>query len=174
MNYLSFKNPVKTVGNFFISYNISQLQQGDSLVVYMANRKSDVTNSFYLKNQTGWSKYNANNSGGNGSALLFEIIACNVDDPTGIDEFKTDLPGARFFPNPLTGNSVLTIQTLDAIDCDQEIAVYDLLGKKQDISYTYKDSNSLSLVFDGKSPGIYLIHLNAGGRTITGKVAYMP
>ncbi len=174
MNYLSFKNPVKTVGNFFISYNISQLQQGDSLVVYMANRKSDVTNSFYLKNQTGWSKYNANNSGGNGSALLFEIIACNVDDPTGIDEFKTDLPGARFFPNPLTGNSVLTIQTLDAIDCDQEIAVYDLLGKKQDISYTYKDSNSLSLVFDGKSPGIYLIHLYAGGRTITGKIAYMP
>jgi len=174
MNYVSFKNPVKTVGNFFVSYNISHLQQSDTLVVYMANRKSDVTNSFYLKNLTGWSTYNANNPGGNGSALLFEILSCNIDDPVGINEFKTDLPGARFFPNPLTGNSVLTIQTVDPIDCEEEIAVYDLLGKKQDISYTLNGTNSLSLVFTGKSPGIYLIHLDAGGRTIIGKIAYIP
>jgi len=174
MNYLQFKNPVKTVGSFFISYNISQLHQGDSLVVYMANRKTDVTNSFYLKNQNGWSTYNANNLNGNGSALLFELIACNIDDPLGIDEFKTDLPEARFFPNPITGNSALTIQTVNPIDCEEEIAVYDLLGKKQNIPYTLNGTNSLSLIFTGKSPGIYLIHLDAGGRTITGKVAYIP
>lgn len=173
MNYLSFKNTVKTVGNFFVSYNISQLQQGDSLVVYMANRKSDTTNSFYLKNQTGWSKYSAYNSLGNGSALLFELIACNIDDPTGI-EFNTDIPGARFFPNPLTGNSVLTVQTVDSIDCEEEIVVYDLLGKKQDVQYNLSGANSLSMVFAGKKPGIYMVHLYAGGRTIIGKVAYVP
>jgi hypothetical protein len=41
MNYLSFASPVKTTGNFFISYDISKMNEGDSLVVYMANRKCD-------------------------------------------------------------------------------------------------------------------------------------
>jgi len=131
MNYLQFKNPVKTVGNFFVSYNISQLQSGDSLVVYMANRKSDVTDSFYLKNQTGWSKYNAYNQYGYGSALLFELIACNIDDPLGIDEFKTDLPEARFFPNPVTGNSALTIQTVNRLIVRKKLLFTIYLGRSR-------------------------------------------
>ena len=174
MNYLPFKNTVKTVGNFFVSYNISQLEPGDTLAVYMANRKSDLTNSFYLKDQIGWTAYTAHNLNGNGSALLTEIIACNIDDPLGIDEFKTDLPNARFYPNPLSGTSVLTIQTVDSIECEEEIAVYDLLGKNQQISYSISGPNSLFLNFEGKRPGIYLVNLVAGGRTIVGKVAYLP
>ena len=174
MNYLQFKNPVKTVRNFFVSYNITQLQQGDTLAVYMANRKSDKTNSFYLKNQLGWSTFNANNLSGDGSALLTELIACNIDDPLAVNEFKADLSGARFFPNPVVGNSVLTVQTIDPIDCEDDIAVYDLLGKRQDIPFTLNSTNSLSLTFAGKRPGFYFIHLDAGGKTIIGKIAYIP
>ena len=59
MNYLNFQVPVKTSGNFFITYNIQELHPGDTLAVYMANRRVDTTNSFFLKNNKGWVTYNS-------------------------------------------------------------------------------------------------------------------
>ncbi|HAQ20822.1 MAG TPA: hypothetical protein DCR40_16555 [Prolixibacteraceae bacterium] len=174
MNYLPFKTSVKTTGAFFISYNIAQMNIGDTLAVYMANRTSDMTNSFFLKNLSGWSKYNSTNDLGNGSALLMEIVACNVDDPNGINEFKTDLAGARFFPNPLSGSSLLNIQTEKQIDCPEEIAVFDLMGKQVEVQVTQTGQNNLTLNFSGKRPGIYMVHLESGGRSVVGKIAYIP
>jgi len=174
MNSLSFASPVKTTGNFFVSYDISGMNAGDSLIVYMANRKSDVTNSFYLKNKDGWLTYNSQNLNGNGSALLIELIACNINDTASVDTTKSSLLEARFYPNPLSGNSTLNIETVDTIDCPEEIAVYDLLGKKQNISYTQSGLNKMDLNFTGKRAGIYFIHLESGGKHIVGKVAYFP
>lgn len=174
MNYFPFKTPVKTTGNFFVSYSIAQLHAGDTLAIYMANRETDVTNSFFLKNQSGWVSYSTQNVNGVGSALLTELIACNIDDPLSVAEFKTDLPEARFFPNPLSGNSVLTIQTVDPIDCAEDLFVYDLLGNKQIIPFSQTGQNQLRMNFEGKRPGIYLIHLVVGGREIVGKIAYIP
>ena len=133
-----------------------------------------MTNSFYLKNQSGWSKYNSTNVLGNGSALLMEIVACNVDDPNGINELRADQSEARFFPNPLSGSSMLTIQTEKQIDCPEEIAVFDLIGKKVEVAVTQIGQNNLNLNFRGQRPGIYMVHLESGGRTIIGKIAYVP
>lgn len=174
MNSLSFASPVKTTGNFFVSYNISKMNEGDSLIVYMANRKSDVTNSFYLKNKDGWSTYNSHNLSGNGSALLVELIACNIDDTTSVDTLKSKITEARFFPNPFSGSTTLYIETVDTIDSPEEIAVYDLLGKKQSLSITQYGLNKMGLNFAGKRAGIYFIHLQSGGKNIIGKVAYLP
>jgi len=174
MNSISFANPVKTTGNFFVSYNISKMNAGDSLIVYMADRKSDVTNSFYLKNNDGWTTYNSQNLSGNGSALLVELIACNIDDTTTVDTLKSNTTEAHFFPNPISGNSILNVETVDAIDCPEEIAVYDLLGKKQNIAFTLIGQNKMGLNFTGKRAGIYFIHLDSGGKHIVGKVAYLP
>lgn len=174
MNSLSFASPVKTTGNFFVSYDISKMNQGDSLIVYMANRKSDATNSFFLKNKDGWSTYNSQNLSGNGSALLVELIACNIDDTTSVDTLKSSITEARFFPNPISGNSILNIETVDAIDCPEQIAVYDLLGKKQNITFTQSGINKMELNFTGKRAGIYFVHIESGGKQIVGKVAYLP
>jgi len=174
MNYIPFQVPVHTEGNFFISYDISELQAGDSLVVYMANRKADVTNSFFLKNQVGWSTYNSQNLNGNGSALLTELNACDIDDPLFIDEVKTTSPDASFFPNPLYSNSLLNIKTNDSIDLKEDIEVFDLLGKKQQVQIILSDPNNAKLNFSGKRNGIYFIRLKAGGRSVVGKIAYIP
>jgi lysyl endopeptidase len=173
MNTLSFANPVKTTGSFFVSYNVSKLNAGDTLVVYMANRQS-VTNSFYLKNNDGWSTYNSQNQMGYGSALLVELIACNVDDSTNVDTLKSNVTKARFFPNPLSGNSTCYVETVDKIDSPELIKVYDLLGKEQNISYTQTNPYKVGLNFAGKRSGIYFVHLEAGGKHIVGKVAYLP
>ncbi|HZL11413.1 MAG TPA: trypsin-like peptidase domain-containing protein [Prolixibacteraceae bacterium] len=174
MNYVSFENPVKTVGTFFVSYNISLMNEGDTLAVYMAKRESDTTNSFYLKNQDGWSTYNSQSLDGNGSALLMEIIVCNVDDTTIGEDTLDVFPEVRFFPNPLYGSLRLNVQTVDTIDCPEDIAVYDLLGKKQNIPWTLNDVNRMSLDFSGQRPGIYLIHLECEGRSVVGKISYTP
>ena len=174
MNYLPFKSTVKTHGNFFVSYNVSQLHSGDTLAVYMANRKLDATNSFYLKKADKWVDYNSQNLAGNGSALLTELIACNIDDPTGTFEEMPDLKVARFYPNPLHGNQTLNILTAETIDCPEDVAVYDLLGKKQNVVATSNSPNSVFLNFSGRRPGIYVVQLESGGRMVSGRIVYMP
>ena len=173
MNYLQFDTPVKTSGNFFITYNIQELHQGDTLAVYMANRQGNATNSFILKNNTGWSAYTTQNPGGNGSALLTELIACNINLSTKIDSFGSGVD-AKIFPNPINGTFFLTVQTKNKLDTPGNTVVYDLLGKEQNISSVVNGPNELTLNFSGKSPGIYFVHVKAGGHTIVGKIAYIP
>lgn len=173
MNYLAFKDPVKTVGNFFVSYNLSELHSGDTLAVYMANRKTDL-NSFYLKDQSGWLSYNSQNINGYGSALLTELISCNIDTTSGMDNFEDALTGVKIYPNPLHGSTFLTIETLQKIDCPEDIVVYDLLGKIQNVSVVQVGENMLKLNFQGKRAGIYLVNIDTGGHSVTGRIAYLP
>ena len=174
MNYLQFQNPVKTTGNFFVTYNIQELNQSDTLAVYMANRKADVTNSFYLKNSTGWMPYNSQNLSGNGSALVTELIACNIDFSSGINDIENESVDAKFYPNPLNGNSLLTVRTVDQIECPESTVVYDLLGKELNIPCSSNGPNELLLNFSGKMTGTYFVRVEAGGRQMVGKIAYIP
>lgn len=173
MNYLSFNTPVKASGNFFVSYDITDLHDGDTLAVYMANRKTDL-NSFFLKNQSGWLDYNSQNLNGYGSALLTELISCNIDTTSGLEDFNDNLAGTKMYPNPLYGSNFLTVETLQKIDCPEDIAIYDLLGRIQDVSVIQLGDNSLRLNFKGKRPGIYLINIDTGGHSVTGRIAYLP
>lgn len=172
MNYLAFTAPVSTSGNFFISYNISKLHSGDTLAVYMADRINSATNSFFLKNASGWTTYNTQNTAGNGSALLTELVACNINNPTNIDSFDNESMAA-FYPNPVVGTALLSVISRDDIDTNQRVEVFDLLGKEQNIPVAYKSAKELSLNFSGKRPGIYFVHIKAGGHTIVGKIAYI-
>lgn len=172
MNYLAFTVPVSTSGNFFISYGIGKLHPGDTLAVYMADRTNGALNSYFLKNATGWATYNTQNTAGNGSALLAELIACNVDTPTKIDSFDNE-KAAWFYPNPVKGNILLSVITKEDIDTYEKVEVFDLLGKEQNIPVSFKSAKQLLLNFSGKRPGIYFVHIKAGYRTIVGKIAYI-
>ncbi|HET6559383.1 MAG TPA: trypsin-like peptidase domain-containing protein [Prolixibacteraceae bacterium] len=172
MNYLAFNRPVKTSGNFFISYNVQELHAGDTLAVYLAKRAQDTSNSFFMKNASGWLSYNTQNAQGNGSALLTELIVCDVEGTTVIDSLDKD-SGAVFFPNPVTGDADLVVTTKDQIAYPESIVVYDLLGRVQNISYSFRSSNELLLNFSGMRSGVYFIHFVAGGRPIVGKIAYI-
>jgi hypothetical protein len=68
----------------------------------------------------------------------------------------------------------LTVKTADEINCPEDVVVYDLLGKLQNISCISNGPNELMLNFSGKRPGLYFVHIEAGGQTIVGKIAYIP
>lgn len=174
MNYLAFKTPVSTSGTFYISYNISQMNSGDTLAVYMATRPADYTNSFYLKNASGWTKYNTEINAGTGSALLMEIVACNIEYPLGVDEIQQSANQLKIFPNPLTGSSIVTVRTEQPIECPEEIQIVDLLGKKVNAIISQSDDRSLKINLGGQRPGIYFVSLESEGRTLTGKITYTP
>jgi hypothetical protein len=174
MNYLSFSTPVKTSGNFFVSYDISNLSSSDSLMVYIANRTSNLTNSFLLKKQQAWSTYNSQNLNGYGSAILMEINVCNVVDTASVVDPIPGITSAIFYPNPLYGSKLLTIETEDEIDSTDDVEVFDLMGKIQNISVTQTATNQLKLSFYGKRSGIYFVRLKAGGKSVKGKIAYIP
>jgi len=48
------------------------------------------------------------------------------------------------------------------------------MGKKLEVETIITDPNNVRLNFSGKRNGIYFVRLNAGGRSIVGKVAYVP
>lgn len=173
MNYFPFTSSVKTSGNFFVSYDISNLSSTDSLMVYIANRTNDVTNSFLLKNQTGWSTYNSQNINGNGSAILMEITACDIVDSTAVLDSIPGITKARFYPNPVSGSQLLIVETEEGIDSLDDVEVFDIMGKVQNVSVIQTALNQLSINFSGKRSGTYFIRLKAGGKTIKGKIAYI-
>lgn len=173
MNYLPFATSIKTAGNFFVSYDISNLSSTDSLMVYIANRTNDVTNSFLLKNQQGWSTYNSQNLNGNGSAILMEINACSIVDTTSVID-SIPVTEAKFYPNPVYGSHLLTIETEDEIESLDDVEVFDLMGKIQNITITQTAKNQINLSFYGKRAGIYFVRLKAGEKNVKGKIAYMP
>jgi len=69
---------------------------------------------------------------------------------------------------------LLAIQTEKQVDCPEEIAIFDLLGKQVKVAVVQTGPNNLTLNFSGQRPGIYLVHIETGGRTIIGKIAYVP
>jgi len=174
MNYLSFSKAARTSGNFFVSYDLSNLNSTDSLMVYIAARTNDTTNSFLMKDQTGWSTYNSKNLNGNGSAILMEINACNIVDKAAVIDSIPGVTKAVFYPNPVYGSKLLTVETVDNIDSTDDVEVFDLMGKVQNVPVTLTAKNQIKLSFSGEIAGIYLIRLRAGGKLIKGKVAYVP
>jgi len=174
MNYLSFATPARTSGNFFVSYDLSTLSSTDSLMVFIANRTNDTTNSFVMKNQTGWSTYNSQNLNGNGSAILMEINACNIVDTAKVIEVIPGVTKSIFYPNPVYGSKLLTVETVDNIDSIDDVEVFDIMGKAQNVPATLTAKNQMKLSFYGHIAGIYVIRFSAGGKIVKAKVAYVP
>lgn len=173
MNYLPFKTPVKTSGNFFVAYNLSELNSGDTLAIYMANRKTEQ-NSFFLKNQSGWLSYNSQNLNGYGTALLTELVACNVNPVSGSGSIVQETNATKFYPNPLIKNTILTVESRSKIECPEEILVTDLLGRKHFIPLVQVGDHSIRLNFNGQKHGVYFVTIESEGVQTVGKIVYMP
>jgi len=174
MNYFSFSQPVKTSGNIFVSFNVSKISAGDSLVVYMAKRSSDATNSYFARNKNAWNSYNSLNILGSGSALLTELVACNVDDPLGKTDIETDLVNNKTFPNPLNQTSKINVETANELNSCLDVKVFDLLGKIQNVPYSITGHNSLKINFLGNKPGIYLVYVETENESFTHRISYIP
>ncbi len=171
MNYLAFDNTVNVSGTFFISFSVSQLNEADTLVVYSAKR--DVAdNTLFLKDNYGWEEYNVANSTSAGTALLMEVVACNIDGETDGGFVPVDI--LTVFPNPVSSGGTLNVYSSETIEKPEQAIICDLLGKQIPFQILSKAENNFKLQLRDTRMGIYLLQVEINGKKYAKKILFIP
>ncbi len=170
MNYLAFEQVVNTTGNFFISCSIDQLNLGDTLALYQAKRET-ADNSFFLRNSDGWLDYKSVKNSATGSALLMEVVACNINGADSEEDWPEEI---KAFPNPLASGGKLTVQFPKDVENFSAVRVYNLLGQQIPCQVISQTIHSLKLQLRDARTGIYLVQLEFEGKKYTTKISVMP
>ncbi len=171
MNFIGFNEEVKPEDNFFVGFEISNIQPLDSFAVYQSLRPATEPNTFYFKQKGSWYNFKEANTTGQSMANIFEIVACNIDD------FSTDTPlvdnpkNILIFPNP--SNSKFTLEAGQDIS-ENQVSVFNLLGQKTEFSVRQLGPRKLDMDLTGNVPGVYFIKLDTGKEVISRKVSFVP
>lgn len=171
MNYIRFSENVKPAGNFFVGFELSNIQPLDSFVVYQSLRPSTEPNTFYFKQNGNWYNFKESNVNKQSMANIFEIVACNIDN------FSTDTPlvdnplDVLIFPNP--SNSKFTFEAGQNIS-ENQVAVFNLLGQKTETRMQQSGPRKLEIDLTGNVPGVYFLRFDSGLGVITRKVSFVP
>ncbi|MGQ7869430.1 trypsin-like peptidase domain-containing protein [Sunxiuqinia sp. sy24] len=158
MNYLTFDEKVETRGSFFIAYSLEMLEEEDVFSVFLAERDVDPLNSFFIKDGNEWYTYQDKTTGQEGSALLMEVVLCNVDSLFSGDELKDVNLDFDVFPNPFHSGQELLFKFKQPID-PYRVQVVDLMGRQVSVPYNKPADNWLSFDFAGLVPGNYIINI---------------
>jgi len=170
MNYFAFNKQVSTTGNFFISYSLNLLNVTDTFAVYNAKREL-ADNTFFLKNSLGWKDYKTTKSTSSGTALVMEVVACNVIYVHSQRDILYNENSLSVFPNPIAINAEFTVRTNFDIHNSTIIRVYDLLGKDTPYRLTSIEKNSIKLMLEEKRAGIYFVVVENEGKRYTEKIS---
>ncbi len=169
MNFIGFNEPIEPNDDFFIGFELKNIQPMDSFVVYQSIRAATDINTFLYKQNGEWFDYK--DETGKSMANIFEIVACNIDDfgtDTQIVENPLDI---RVFPNP--ANSKVTVETGQKIP-DNKIAVFNILGQDIKTKITKINDNKVEIDLAGNIPGVYIIRFQNGESIVSHKISYVP
>lgn len=171
MNYIKFTKAVTPIDSFFVGFELSHVQAGDTFALYQTIRKVNAPNSFLLKKGNLWSKFRDLYPANNSAALVTEVLACNVDT------FKNDTPLVEdtldilVYPNPFDG--IINLEAGDLFE-QEMIRVFNLVGQKIAVKITRTAPLKARIDFTGNIPGIYIIQLRDQKRNVSKKVAFFP
>ena len=173
MNFIGFTQPVKPEQNFFVGFELSQMQPQDTFVVYQSLRQPDKENYFYFKSVNQWLDFKAANNGLNSMTNVFELVECNVNtNPEPKDTFLVKDPlQILVYPNP--ANGIFTLEAGQDISLDN-ISVFNLIGKSVRFQLKDKAQRKVKIDLSGNVPGVYFVRYNNGIGFVTRKVSYVP
>ncbi len=169
MNFIGFNEPVEPKDDFFIGFELINIQPLDSFVVYQSVRATTDINTFLFKQNGEWLDFKEKT--GKSMANIFEIVACNIDD------FGTDTPivenplEIRVFPNP--SNSKFTVESGSEIP-ENKILVFNILGQEIKTKITKINDKKVDIDLTGNIPGVYFIRFNSGEGIVTSKISFVP
>lgn len=169
MNFIGFHEPVEPDGDFFIGFELLNIQPLDSFVVYQSVRTSTDVSTFLYKQNGTWFDFKAET--GKSMANIFEIVACNIDNfatDTPIVDYTLDI---KVFPNP--SNSKVTVEAGQEI-AENDISVFNVLGQVIKTKITKIDDRKVELDLTGNIPGVYFIRLKKGGNIVSRKISFVP
>ncbi len=172
MNYIKFTEPVVAGRNFFVGFELTNIQPLDSFAVYQSLRASNLSNQLYLKINNQWSSFTDNNDAKKSMVSIIELVACNIDD------FSTDTPLVEnpadifVFPNPVSMR--FTVEAGQEIPDENSISVLNLLGQECATAKKRLNERKMEIDMGGNIPGIYFVRFNTGAKYITEKISYVP
>lgn len=173
MNFIGFTQPVKPSVDFFVGFEIGQMQPRDTFVVYQSLRQPDKENYFFFKSANQWFDFNQANNGLNSMTNVFELLECNVNsNPEQKDTFLVKDPlQVLVYPNP--ANGIFTLEAGQDISTDK-ISVFNLIGKSVRFQLKNKELRKVKIDLSGNVPGVYFVRYNNGNGFVTRKVSYVP
>ncbi len=171
MNFVPFDEVVEPGDNFFLGFELSNMEAGDTLVLYQSLRQSrQSANSFYFKQNGTWYDFKDANPQEYGMANVVELLACHLDENT--DPPFPEVPVKVWvYPNPTS--SVLNLESDKTID-EESISVFNMLGQEVGITLVAKDPYRYQLRIKGQTPGIYFVRFNYAQSTVTRKISFVP
>ena len=173
MNFIGFTQPVQPEENFFVGFELSQMQPQDTFVVYQSLRQPDKENNFFFKSVNQWLDFNQASNGLNSMTNVFELVECNVnsyEEPE--DTFLVEDPlQILVYPNPASG--IFTLEAGQDISVDK-ISVFNLIGKSVRFQLINKEQRKVKIDLSGNVPGVYFVRYNNGIGFVTKKVSYVP
>lgn len=172
MNYLEFYETVPTEGPFFIAYSLELLEEADTFAVYLADREVEPLNSFYIKDGQEWYTYQEKTTNSEGSALLMEVVLCNVDTLVSDDSLKNTSLEFEVFPNPVSAGQPLMIKFKEEVD-PYIIQVFDLMGRQVKVKYDQPGDRWLRFDFTGQVAGNYFIKIVERKKRHHARVMYL-
>lgn len=173
MNFIGFSETVQPDKDFFVGFELSNMQAQDTFVVYQSQRQPDKENNFYYKSGNQWFDYTQGSNGQYSMTNVFELVACNIDDFTEPkDTFLVDDPlQTLVFPNPVS--NIFTLEAGQDILPDN-IIIFNLIGKSVRFRLINKEQRKIQIDLSGNVPGIYFVRYNNGIGFTTKKVSYVP
>jgi lysyl endopeptidase len=171
MNYIKFSQVVVPIDTFYISFDLAQVQAGDTFAVYQTVRNSYPVNSFMYKKGTAWLNFNNSGTTNKPGALVCEALACNIDSFSNDTHVVKGTVDVLCYPNPFI--SQVNVESGEQFE-PENISVFDLLGHKVYVKVSLTSQLKARIDFSGNVPGIYVIRLKDDKRNIARKVAYSP
>ncbi len=169
MNFIGFHEPVEPKADFFIGFELKNIQPLDSFVVYQSVRASTDANKFYYLKNDKW--FDFKEETGKSMANIFEIVACNIDDldtDTPIVDNPLDI---IVFPNP--ANSKVTIESGQEIH-ESKINVFNILGQEILTKNIQINDRKVEIDFTGNIPGVYFVRFETGENVVSRKISFVP
>lgn len=169
MNYIAFDEDVTPSNDFFVGFELSNLQATDTFAIYQALREEEEKNCFYYRLNGTWADFKVEAQ--TSMVNVMEIVACNYNDFTS-DTQTVEVPvNVLLYPNPT--NSSLTLES------DQEIAVesisvFNMIGQEVNVPLLGVQEYRVKIDLSGNRPGVYFVRFAYDDTFVTRKFSYVP
>ncbi len=171
MNYIDFNEIVETDDTFFVSVELSKLQQDEEFALYQSLREKGAANFFWYKQNNRWYEFFENNEEGLSIVNVISVLVCNLNAQDIIDPIVTDPLDAVIFPNPASG--VFAFEAGQTITSDN-VRVFNLNGQVVNAYFKRISDKKIQIDLANNLPGVYFVRFNSNLGSLTRKVLYYP
>ncbi len=171
MNFIGFTEKVEPPDTFYVGFELLNMHQQDTFVVYQSLRQPEKDNFFWFKQNGSWYDFKSENVEGYSISNVLELVLCNVESIVNDTPYVTSPVETVIYPNPVRNSFVFEAgQSVKP----EDIRVYNLIGQLANPAITAIGEKKVRINLSGHVPGVYIVRFDNGNMVTSKKVSYMP